>query len=123
MMCKSKSDLKEYGGNLFGLQKSNNELYQSVLTKYYPNTEYYDVWIIENIHNLCNEVLDDDRFIVSELYHILNELYDLCEWIILWYGGEYNDLEEVHSKNEFLNCVKCCMENPCCEIYLMVHNY
>lgn len=120
MMCKSKANLEEYGGKLFSLQKTNNDLYRSVLNKYYPDVEYYDIWIIENIHDFCSEVLDYDRFIVSEFYHVLDELYDLCEWMILWYGGEYDDLEEIHTKEELLTYVKCCVENPCCEIYAKV---
>ncbi|MDE6761768.1 MAG: hypothetical protein K2J90_14005 [Lachnospiraceae bacterium] len=105
---------------MFDLQKTNNDLYRSVLNKYYLYVEYYDIWIIENIHDFCNEVLDYDRFIVSELYHVLDELYDLCEWMILWYGGEYDNLQEIYTKEEFLNYVKCCVENPCCEIYARV---
>ncbi len=120
MMCKSKANLEKYGGKLFVLQKTNNELYRSVLNKYYPDAEYYNIWIIDNIHDFCNEVLDYDSFIISKLYHELDELYDLCEWMILWYGGEYDNLKEIHTKKEFLNYVKFCVENPCCEIYAKV---
>ena len=120
MICKSKVNIEEYGGKLFGFQKNNNDLYRSVLNQYYPDIEFHDIWIIENIHDFCNEVLDYDRFIVSELYHILDELYDICEWLILWYGGEYYDLKEIHTKQEFINYVKGCVENPCCELYAKV---
>lgn len=118
MMCKSKSDLKQYGGKRIYFEKENRGLYQSVLNKYYPNAESLDIWVIEGIHNLCDEVLDYHRFISSELYHILNDLYDLCEWIIMWYGGEYDDLEEICTKEELIDIVKHCIEAPCCEIYV-----
>jgi hypothetical protein len=119
-MCKSKINLEGYGRKLFSLQKIDNDLYQSVLNKYYPDVEYYDIWIIETIHDLCDEPLDYDSFIVSELYHVLDKLYDLCEWIILWYGSDYDNLEELHTKKEFLKYVKCRIEYPCCEIYAKV---
>lgn len=54
----------------------------------------------------------------SDLYHILNELYDLCEWIIMWYGGEFGNLEEVCTKVELMDIVKHCIGAPCCEIYV-----
>ena len=111
VMCKSRTNLEEYGGERFSLQKINSDLYRSVLNKYYPNKGYYDIWIIENIHDLCDKALDYDRFIVSELYHVLDKLYELCEWIILWYGDEYEDLKEIHTKKEFINYVRYCVEN------------
>ena len=122
MMCKSKSNLKEYGGKLINLEKENRGLYQSVLNKYYPNTEHLDIWVIKDFHDLCDEVLDYGRFITSDLYHLLSDLYNLCEWMILWYGGEYDDLKEVCTKDEFLDIVRHCIEAPCCEIYVKVHN-
>lgn len=120
-MCKSRTNLEEYGGERFSMQKINSDLYRSVLNKYYPNKGYYDIWIIENIHDLCDKALDYDRFIVSELYHVLDKLYELCEWIILWYGDEYEDLKEIHTKKEFINYVRYCVEKPCCEIYAKVY--
>lgn len=62
MMCKSKSNLKEYGGKLINLEKENRGLYQSVLNKYYPNTEHLDIWVIKDFHDLCDEVLDYGSF-------------------------------------------------------------
>ena len=58
MMCKSKSDLKQYGGKQINYERENRGLYQSALNKHYPNAEYSDIWVIEGIHDLCNEVLD-----------------------------------------------------------------
>lgn len=118
MMCKSKSDLKQYGGKQINYERENRGLYQSALNKHYPNAEYSDIWVIEGIHDLCNEVLDYNRFISSNLYHILNELYDLCEWIIMWYGGEFDNLQEVCTKEELMDIVKHCIGAPCCEIYV-----
>ena len=120
MICKSKYNLEKYGRKLIGLQNINIDLCHLVLEKYYPDVETCDVWIIEKIHNLCDEVLDYEKFIVSELYQVLNNVYDLCEWIIMWYGGEYDDLEEIYSKEDFIDYVKCCVEVPCCEMYVRV---
>ena len=102
MMCKSKANLEEYGGELLSLEKTNNDLYRSVLNKYYPDVEHHNVWLMEEFDDFCNETLDYDRFIVSELYRVLDEVYDLCEWMILWYGSEYDDLKEIETKKEFM---------------------
>ena len=122
MMCKSKFDLSLYGDRLSNLYGINNKLYISVLNKYYREVEYHDIWLIDKIHDYCNEVLDCNKFINSELYYVITELYDLCEWIILWYGGEYDNLKEIYSKQEFIDYVKYCIENTCCEINAKVNN-
>lgn len=44
MMCKSKSDLKQYGGKQINYEKENRGLYQSILNMYYSNAEYSDIF-------------------------------------------------------------------------------
>lgn len=119
-MCKSEFDLGKYGGQLCAFQKLNDELFNAVLNKYYCNEQYYDVWIIEDIHELCNETLDYNKFIISDIYRILSELYDLCDWMIFWYGNEYENLTKVYTKNGLIDYVQHCMQMPCCELYVRV---
>lgn len=53
--------------------------------------EYDNVWIIGNIDDYCSKQLYYNDFFVSKFYYFLNNLYDLREWMILWYGNEYDD--------------------------------
>ena len=60
------------------------------------------LWIIEKIDDYSCEQLDYNAFISSELYSLLNNLYEVCEWMIFWYAGDYDDLDVVHSKDELI---------------------
>lgn len=55
-----------------------------------------------------------------KLFSLLNNLYEICEWMILWYGDEYDDLDVVHTKNELIDYVQHCIEKPGCELYIQV---
>ena len=117
MMCKSNYDLSKYGRKLLGKSESN-KVFLSVLNEYYPKERDNNIWIIDNIDVFCNEVINEDMFFSSEVYCLLNRIYDLCEWIILWYGGEYNDLDVIYTKDELMKYVQHCIEKPCCELYV-----
>lgn len=45
--------------------------------------EYDNVWIIGNIDDYCSKQLYYNDFFVSKLYYLLNDLYDLCEWMMV----------------------------------------
>lgn len=120
MICKSKTDLSEFGCVLLNMDEKDNTLILSILKKYYPNKVYDNIWIIENMEEYCCKQLCYNEFIVSNLYFLLCNLYDLCEWMIFWYGNEFCDLDEVYSKDELLSFVQHSIEVPCCELYLRV---
>lgn len=120
LMCKAKANLLQYGGKLLNTCEINNNFFVSVLTRYYAIDEYDDIWVIGNIHEYCNETLSYDDFFSSELFYLLNNIFDLCEWMIFWYGSEYDDLDKVYSKDELLNYVQHCIEKPCCQLYVRV---
>ena len=90
-----------------------------ILNDYFPNTDN-NIWIIEDIHDYCNEAQESKSFINSKLYYILDKLYDVCDYMVLWYGSEYDDLDEVYSKKGLFEYVEHCLKNPCCEIYLRI---
>ena len=90
-----------------------------ILNDYFPNTDN-NIWIIEDIHDYCNEAQESKSFVNSKLYYILDKLYDVCDYMVLWYGIEYADLDEVYSKKGLFEYVEHCLENTCCEIYLRI---
>jgi len=117
MMCKSNYDLTKYGKRIKNVCKSH-ELFMYVFKKYYPKEEDDNIWIIDGIDSLCNETLDENMFYTSEVYFLLNNICDICEWIILWYGNEYGDLDIVYTKSEFIRYIQRCIEKPGCELYV-----
>lgn len=112
--------LLDYGGTLFDLQKENKELYQMVLNKYYSGAEYNNIWVLENIHHLCDKQSEDEEYINSEIYYIMSKLYDMCDWILLWYENDYTELMEIQTKESFLDYIKSCVGNTSCELYARV---
>lgn len=120
MICKAKDDLTEFGGILLNLNKKSNRFILSILEQYYREGQYDDIWIIENMEEYCCRQMYYDEYIASDLYFLLNDLYDLCEWMIFWYGDDFEDLDEVYSKDELISYVQHCIEVPCCELYLRV---
>lgn len=119
MICKANFDLKKYGGRSLILNEKKDEFFFRVLREHNIK-EYDNVWIIGNIDDYCSEQLHYNDFFVSKFYYFLNDLYDLCEWMILWYGNEYGNLDEVYAKDEFINYIQRCMEVPACELYVRV---
>lgn len=123
MICKAKADLIEHGGILRSLNDKDDTLIRSILKLYYPENQFDDIWIIQNMEHYCCKQLYYDDFFASELYHLIDNLYDLCDWMIFWYGNEYTDLDEIHTKNELISYVQHQMEMPCCELYIRVCKY
>jgi len=97
MISRAEADLTDCGGIRLLDSKYNRELLLSVINDYFPNTDN-NIWIIEDIHDYCNEAQESKSFVNSKLYYILDKLYDVCDYMVLWYGSEYDDLDEVYSK-------------------------
>ncbi len=117
MMCKSTFDLTKYGGKKL-CSSISNKIFYRVLKEYYPEERDDSVWIIDRIDGYCEKVLSKDLFISSEIFQLINGIYDLCDWIILWFGDEYNGLDVVYTKNGLIKCIQQCIEKPCCELYI-----
>lgn len=120
ILCKSNENLSRNGGILFDSEIENILLYQTVLEQYFPNIDNKNVWVIKDIHNFCDTQLKQEEYLYSDIFCIMNRLYDVCEWILLWYGDDYRDLEELHTKERFLKYIGNKIENPCCELYAKV---
>ena len=120
MICKSAFDLTQFGGKLINKDEEDYIFFISVVQKHYEEKTYSNIWIIEKIDDYSCEQLDYNAFISSKLFSLLNNLYEICEWMILWYGDEYDDLDVVHTKNELIDYVQHCIEKPGCELYIQV---
>lgn len=120
LLCKAQCDLSQYGGVSLMQQQENKELYQAVLTKYHPGVSGATVLVIEQIHALCDKAIEKECFETSKLYSVLNELYEKCDWMLLWYGNEYEDVETFYTKEAFMDYVKESVNNPGGELYASV---
>lgn len=89
-MCKTDYNLKRFGGRVPILDEKKDMLFLRVLNEYHIR-ECRNVWVIENMDDYCSKQLNCQEFFVSKLYYLLSDLYDSCEWMILWYGNEYDD--------------------------------
>lgn len=101
MLCKSEYDLSGLGGTSLVILRENKELYQAMARKHHPNLSDF-IFRAVDIHSLCDEVIEAERFTSSKLYAVLNELYEKCDQMLLWYGDEQEDLMEFHTKDDFL---------------------
>ena len=122
-ICKSNESLSTEGGVLLNLQKENRLLYQTALNQYFPNEKYENIWVLDNIHYLCDKQIKKEEYPDSEIFHIMSRLYDVCDWILLWYEGNCGDLDEIQTKEKFLEYIGNRIENPCCELYVRVNKH
>ncbi|MBD5489917.1 MAG: hypothetical protein HDR13_14190 [Lachnospiraceae bacterium] len=120
MICKSAFDLTQFGGKLINKDEEDYAFFISVVQKHYEEKTYSNIWTIEKIDDYSCEQLDYNAFISSKLFSLLNNLYEICEWMIFWYGNDYDDLDVVHTKNELIDYVRHCIEKPGCELYIQV---
>lgn len=120
MICKSAVDLKKFGGKLIDLDSEANTFLASVVQTYYAEEQNDNIWIVEKIDEYSCVQLDYNAFIISNLYSLLDNLYEICEWMIFWYGRDYDDLDVVYTKNELISYVRHCIEKPGCELYIQV---
>lgn len=95
MICSSNADLSGFGGEILALcslvlrqmkslssiNEKDNTLVRSILEMYYPEKRYNEIWSVE-IEKYCCKQMDHDEFTASELYCILNSMYNLCEWML-----------------------------------------
>ena len=120
MICKSSIDLTKFGGKLMNMNDKNNDLFISVVQEHYAEQTYSNLWIIEKIDDYSCKQLYYDEFFSSKLFFLLNNLYEICEWMIFWYASDYDELYVVHTKKELIDYVQQCIEKPGCELYIKV---
>jgi hypothetical protein len=120
MICKSSNDLQKHGVRLCELPNDiNKALFTAVSNTYFSHVSLEEIWIIEKIHDYCDEAQVSDSFANSKLYHLLKDLHIKSDVIVFWYTSDYIDLDVVSSSDELFSHVEHCLLNPCCVIYLL----
>lgn len=121
ILCKTSNDLSSRGGIKVSEYVGDNKALVGVVKEYFPGDESDDIWFIENIDSLfthAQEQVNEKAFIHTELYTLLRELYEISDILVLWYSDDYQDLDCVATKTEFLNIVEGSIKTPTCECYV-----
>ena len=50
----------------------------------------------------------------------MDKLYDKCTDLIVWYGSDYLQLDEISRRKDFFNLIEQGIRDPCCEIYIII---
>lgn len=109
LLCKSKENLAAYGMKV-GEALTNTNLYADVLNRYEMDRDIEEVWVINQIHDMLDQ-LDDHM-------NIIEEIISKSEWMLFWYGNEFQELEQISSRQELIGYLEENLHNPCLEIYL-----
>ena len=111
LICKSKEKMTEYGFKLDEITL-NKDFYINVINKYFHNDKINDIWIIDKIHDIVNSLKCNLK--------IIEEISQKSEWMIFWYGMEYDGLDRINSSHALMEYLRENINNPCLEIYLLV---
>lgn len=114
LICKSEHNLSKYGIRLQDTS-SNIDLYYKVINQYVPKEDVNNIWVIDKIHNMINQLQNN--------LHEIQEIASKSEWMIFWYGSDFDELDVISSEQELMGYLKRNITNPCLEIYLYVSLY
>lgn len=109
LICKAEKDLSNYGKKINDIIL-NHDLFSKVINQYIMEENADAIWIIENIHEMVNQ-LDTHMEIIEEIIF-------KSDVMIFWYGSDFQELEVVNSRFELLDYLKQNVDNPCLEIDL-----
>jgi len=121
MLCKTSRNLVEQGCVKISDSKLNKEFLAKAAKEVFACDTLHDIWEVSNIDDLiiqCQRQIVDHSFEITELYSLLSSLFDLSDTLALWYSDEYQDLDYVYSKEQFLGSVKESVMDSMCECYL-----
>lgn len=111
LICKSDDNLSKYGIRLQDTS-SNIDLYYAVINQYAPKEKVNNIWVIDKIHDMINQLRCN--------LHEIQEIASKSEWMIFWYGSDFDELDVISSEQELMDYLKCNITNPNLEIYLYV---
>jgi hypothetical protein len=124
MVCKSIYDLAEHNCVKIAHCKENREFYFDVVKDWFGNVND-GIWVVPNIDIVFTQAQKQNGthlFKMTKLYALLSMLFDVSEILILWYGSEYQDLDKISTRDQFLNYVEASIADPMCECYMYVLN-
>lgn len=109
LICKTEKDLSNYGKKIDDTIL-NYDLFSKVINQYAMNEKADAIWIIENIHEMVNQL--------QKHMEIIEEIISKSDVMIFWYGSDFQELEVVNSRCELVDYLKNNVDNPCFEIDL-----
>lgn len=124
MICETKNDLVQVGCTKLLECIENKEFLIQVINNVLLNKINFDnLWVFENIDKYFvktqREIHQGVKFEETDLYYKLNILCDSCDKIILWYGNDFEELDKVINKTDFLFNIRKDIENSICESYII----
>lgn len=127
MICETKNDLVQVGCEKLSKCKENREFFIQVIKNALLNEMKFDnLWVFENIDKYFVETQCEThqgkKFEETDLYYKLNMLCDLCDKVILWYGSDFQELDKVTNKKDFLFNIGVDIGNSVCESYIIFIN-
>lgn len=123
MLCKTKNNLKKRGFiKLIDYNNINKEFLINVALEYFENESLNELWIFESIDRYCieaqNNINLNNSFKSTQLYSLLEYLYNNCTHIIFWYGNDFFNLDVIKYEKGFYKYIFKCIIEPRCEVYL-----
>lgn len=109
LICKATKDLSNYGKKIDDTIL-NYDLFSNVINQYGMNEKADAIWIIENIHEMVNQL--------QKHMETIEEIISKSDVMIFWYGSDFQELEVVNSRCELVDYLKNNVDNPCFEIDL-----
>ena len=119
MICKSKSNLAAYGKCLVDNNICNKKMLLTVAQFHFQSFNMEDIWSIEHIHDYCDQAHELQNHTNAKIYQLLDSLYNVSEVIVLWYGDDYKDLDNIETKEELIKHVKNVLISSNLELYLL----
>jgi len=123
MLCKSSRNLEKLGCVRIADCKLNREFLTKAARQVLACDTLHDIWEVSNFDDLLTQAqrqIVEQSFETTELYSLLSSLFDASDTIVLWYGDEYQDLNHVNNKEQFLSSVRESLMDSMCECYLYV---
>lgn len=111
LICKSEQQMTKYSMKIEDIE-TNRNLYMQVIDKYMQG-DVEKIWVVENIHDMIDDL--------EQNLNLIDEICQKSELMVFWYGTDFEDLDEIFSRQHLISYLKENINNPCLEIYLIVN--
>jgi len=124
MLCKSEHNLERLNCVKFLSYKRKSKFLIEVANEYVSIEEQKNLWILPEMDEYCTKAQksmnEGNSFENTELYYLLDKLYDECTDFILWYASDYLQLDEISNREEFFDLIEQEIRCPYCELYIIM---
>lgn len=111
LLCKSKEDLSKYGIPYKNVE-FNKDIYTRVVNEYMNDKVVNNIWVIDKIHDMINSL--------ENSIEIIEEIIKKSEFMVFWYGSDFEDLERISSGQSLMEYLKAGITDSSLELYLLV---